>query len=693
MPPPETNAASDAPRSVRLAQLVFVLTALWAAWCLGRGWNASILDRHEGRQVQTALTAQCIRDDGVALAYPLPVFGPPWSAPMEFPLYQALVGWTARWTGAPVDQAGRGVSVLFFAAMLPGAWGLLGLAGLGRAGRWIALSALLSSPVLLFYSRTVLIESTALGLAVWFLYALVRGTRDGGWRWPLAAAALGALAATVKVTTVLPFGLVGAAVVLRGAWGVPVAARAEKTRRLLVAAAGPAVVVLGAAWLWVRFGDAVKLSNPFSVFLTSTELAGWNFGTLAQRLSAPFWNQLHATTTHGVLAEGGLWLGVVAFALADARARRLALLAVAAFFAGPLVFANLYFVHDYYFYAAAPWLVGALGVLLASVWERAGTARWAAPALVLAALGAQAVEYGRGYAALQRNPPPAPPEIAAVVAAVVPLEGVVFVGGWDWNATLAYYAERRALMPRGHEDDLAAIERVAVSAGLERIGAAVWRGPAEPPAALRDWWREKLGLIPAPAVRDGDLRLYVRPAGLAKLPGVFAPGRFHSAKLELWLAARPWDAELKEMPWQDDGLPGPAVPAPYKTRSFHGCGVYQTGGERRIIAHAVTELFIRPPAGARRIVAEFRMLPEAYERANPGDGADVDVFEDIGSGARRRLFHRRLQPATVPADRGEQSVELTNFGPLVGDLVFAVTPGPAGRADFDWCDWKRIAVE
>ncbi len=53
--------------------------------------DAPLLEKHAFRQTQTAWTAREFHEEGIDLLHPkLPVFGAPFEAPFEFPLYQAL---------------------------------------------------------------------------------------------------------------------------------------------------------------------------------------------------------------------------------------------------------------------------------------------------------------------------------------------------------------------------------------------------------------------------------------------------------------------------------------------------------------------------------------------------------------------------------------------------------------------------
>ena len=68
-------------------------------------------------------------------------------------------------------------------------------------GRWLALACILCSPVYIFYTRAVLIESMALMFCAWFLLSFVLMCQRSSWQCAAIASVFGALAALVKVTT------------------------------------------------------------------------------------------------------------------------------------------------------------------------------------------------------------------------------------------------------------------------------------------------------------------------------------------------------------------------------------------------------------------------------------------------------------------------------------------------------------
>ena len=142
---------ADETKSVHPLTWLLLATALLVnLWLVTRHWTESLLDAHEFRQVQTAITARFIRDDGFKLAYETPLLGPPWSVPMEFPTYQFGVAYLSKGTGLPLEQSGRLLSVLFFYAGLPAVWLLLARWRFAATVRCCVLAAWLTCPVLTF---------------------------------------------------------------------------------------------------------------------------------------------------------------------------------------------------------------------------------------------------------------------------------------------------------------------------------------------------------------------------------------------------------------------------------------------------------------------------------------------------------------------------------------------------------------
>ena len=126
------------------------------------------------RQTQTALSAFWMAKQGFRLSYETPVFGYPWSIPFEFPIYQEIVALLSR-ARLSIDVAGRIVNFLFYIGTLYPLWILSNALKL-KQSTWLTIAVLfLASPLYVYWSRTIMIESCALffsvvGLALVALY-------------------------------------------------------------------------------------------------------------------------------------------------------------------------------------------------------------------------------------------------------------------------------------------------------------------------------------------------------------------------------------------------------------------------------------------------------------------------------------------------------------------------------------------
>lgn len=678
--------------------VVFLAVVGLAAWMLTRSWQASILDRYEFRQLQTALSAYWVTQEGFRLDYLTPLFGPPWSIPMEFPTYQWCVAAVAMVCGLPVEQAGRLVGVGFYGATLPAAYGLLALAGLTTSRRLLTLAVILVTPVYLFYPRTVMIETAALCFAVWFLFALHRSLATRRITWLAASVALGVLAALTKITTLAVFLPPALALGLDAARTVLRASAARKTRELGPVALRvvlPVALALGVAYAWISHGDAIKHSNPYTGFLASTELRQWNYGPLGLRLEPSFWQNLRNNVFLNVLSEGGLALALVCAAFATRRARWVALAAAAGFISGPLVFANLYHVHDYYFTANALLLTGAAGMLLASAWDNPrfpSAARWVA---LLVFLGLQYQAFDRNYHYYYWKEAPPPPPLADIIRESVPAEGVVLISGADWDPLLPYYAQRRAVMVAGGRDaEVEVLENVLAQLPPRRVAAMVLVGDKlrQDPALVRTR-AARLGLWPHPFATDDAADLYLPLEAVTVAARRLADRSFAPARI---LVRPPLPSVTPSA--NDEDLSGrdfpSCTPGPSRARSQFGISVQQIDGRPVLSAHASSELYFHPPAGAHRITAVVGLPASTHAKPLPEatDGVVVEIFEQLPDNNRRSLYRRELSPATRVADQGPQELALENDIPFVGDLIFSVTPGAAGNLAYDQAYWARIEI-
>lgn len=416
------------------------------------GWSFSLSGPQDFRQTQTAIAAYYIAEEGATLSYKIPVLGPEWRIPIEFPTYQVLVAAVHRLGDVPLDQAGRLVSLAAFYLALLALLALLRELGLNWRHSLLIATLVLTSSTYIFYSRSFLIESTAGCLSLAFAFFWLRWQRTKG-RWELLGLLVcGALAAVTKFTT---FSIIfGFLALLTAIQTLPSPLGESWRGRRLGLAVALLWVPLGAVLLWNQHIFQVWSQSP----LTSDFQQGmhaWNFGPWEMRFTPEYWARFYLNsferTGFPVL---GVIVALVAFTFCRFRTRLLVLCCFAAWMSGPLVWANLYFVHDYYAYANHWFLLIGAGLAILALADRWEFLRWPTNLLVLGLAIIQLGSYRTsGYHEAQLfNWEKDRTDFAIEVGAQLEPGEVLFIIGDDWSPFFSYYSQRYSIMSRwpGH---------------------------------------------------------------------------------------------------------------------------------------------------------------------------------------------------------------------------------------------------
>jgi|SRR5882672_6799486 len=372
----------------------WVWLAITGSFCvLLYRWGYPLASRHAFRETQTALTTYWLLHGSPWLNYQTPLFGPPWRAPLEFPLFQWITACVA-WCGVDLDNAGRLVSWSFLVATV---WPLRGIARAWKLDADIVSLLYLLSPVYLYWGTCFLIETCAIFFGAMFLWLILK--KRG-----ILAITAGCLSALIKGTAFVPFAIGS-----------------------LSLCSLPCLV---AGLLWQRWTDIQKPMGTLAGVINSTQPAQvlHNYGSLGDRLRIP---TIIAESIPELLGVAGLALLVLIVAGRYGVKWR----ALAAFLVPLLIFPRLFTVHEYDRMENGIFLI----LLVVAMWP------WDIRAISLAVAISQVGYFMAVYAPILREPQPLK-EIGQQIAAHTKPDAVLLIYGSEWNSTLPYYAQRRAIM-------------------------------------------------------------------------------------------------------------------------------------------------------------------------------------------------------------------------------------------------------
>jgi hypothetical protein len=668
---------------------------LFFLWAVSLGWNSPLTDSHSSRQTQTAITAQLLYEQGPSPLTPFNGLGPPWSVPMEFPTYQLATALAAHGTGGNIVTAGRLVSVLAGLLALPALWLILGRLKLGLTERCVVLALLVASPLYAHYSRALLIETTATALACWwlatFIEALNRGAVERAWLF--TATAIGLLAAVTKVTTFAVF-LAPAFIVLIARWRVT-------DRTALYRAGfmtGPAIIA--AIW-WTHAGDVAKAAHPYADFLTSAALREWNWGTLAQRLDPAWWQRLAAHLT--LVIPGWAYLAVLVGLIWGNRLHRIGILVSAmVVLLGPLAFANLYFVHDYYFLATAPAIITAIGLGLAALWSQCATSRVGRTLVgvtVIALLTSQGYAFRHGFGHSQTLNLPPPPFANLLRELTTPSDHIILFGR-EWDSSLTYYTDRPMAGVREtyETDNDAWLASRAALAPADYTVLVAFDSIAGDTPFIHHRCRE-LGLLTDPIVSTTDADIYVSAATRDRLAPRLAELR---TTYEL-LPARPERMgpgesrlEFIDADWQPLALDyslamfAQVTPLPDAVFKKYDPAQMPVGDDAVLHLHPPAALRFNALAHDRIVSLAYGILPEIWEKMHDTDGVRFRAYRRGPDHRARLIWSHFVQPITIESDRGTLHTEIE----LPADHTFElqIDAGPDHNPGYDWSYLKELSI-
>lgn len=673
-----------------LGFLFLLIALIWWGWWASRGWETVGMVGHEFRQAQTALSIRAMQLDGFSLDYPTPILGKPWSIPMEFPLYQYAVVKYCELFDVSVTEGGRWVAAWCFLIGLPALVLLLREAKFSWGACALGVIPVVTAPVYLFFSRTVMIESMAWAASAWFLVGVLKYRRSGALTGLGLALGAGAIAVLVKSTTWAVFCLPWAVLFIRDLWQV---VRKKSTgsswRQLVMQAGGIGVPLLLLGFAWVQTADSIKGENPLAHFLVSSELMGFNFGSLETRLAAVNREMLLHRWSQALLPW---WVILPAFgvALVFRKSRSIALLGAAGFFGIQMIFFGLYLVHDYYFYANGAMVGVTIGALAAVGWDNGR--RWfasALPALALVvAVGAlQFNLYQKYQYEYQSSPSHGVSALSKAMQEIVDQDEVVVAHSPDWNSSLAFYADRKMMMIPDAQ--------MYLHSDLVQKGVDLLKDESTPLLLMMresrvhgDWLADRiddLGLWPAPLfTTNTNVTAYARidryPAMRRKLQALNQGGIMLTPPFPQTAGEDKMQTAGTEMAEKMAaiGLNPTAVVFPY------GFGINRDSRGPFLGTHAPTELYFQIPEGATSVKIVFGVNPDSLAQKD-FDGVGMQLELVSPEGVATPFYQTWISPNSSD-DQREVSVDLPPSS--ARELLYRVTGGPRDSYAFDQA-WLR----
>ena len=397
------------------------------------GLDHSLLEVHSFRQTQTAMTAYYTLETGCQIEYETPVLGPPWSLPFEFPLYQwTVAGVYNIFDFSSLEVAGRLVSYVFYWFSLLFIFLIIRHFIEQKENRLVLISLLLLTPTYLYWSRTFMIESTAFMFGMIYIWSALSFMKGNRILFLIIGLISGILAGLVKSTTLMIYFLpVALTFFFYCDKTDKIVETINKTKKLITGFIY-IIIPLVVSILWTLHADAIRNRNP----LIDVGNFSWTLGTMEQKAI--------------MLGLFALSTSLIYVALKKFKYRKEIIAMNILFWSAPIIFSNLYMIHDYYYFVNMVFLTTAVSYFLFSLFEHKSSkvSKLAYyiiyPLILIIFLGAYLVVYfPRQY---KNND--SLDTISSIVKENTQKTDIMLIYGHDWNSSVPYYCQRRAIMDK-----------------------------------------------------------------------------------------------------------------------------------------------------------------------------------------------------------------------------------------------------
>jgi hypothetical protein len=440
----EMSNYSDAPLLRRVEKiwapfyiLIFFLFQL-------RKINDGLVDMYGFRQTQTTWGVREVITNGIDFLHlRMPVLGPPWQTPFEFPLFQNVAGLVGLSLDLSPSASGRLTSLIFYSLATYVGFNITSL-WFGKLASYLFLLIFTLTPFALQWSVASLIESCAVFFLLLSAFSFEKYCSSNKTMYILLFGASLALTSLTKITTAVPAILIYVGFSLYRH-------KLLKRSSILFFTFLMFFLSLVPTYFWTHHADQIKSENIWASWLTSDNLKIWNFGTIDQRLDFSNWERISYVLSVLVGVSAIFLIPILILQISN-RVRFVFLLFGALM--TPLVFFNLYVVHDYYFMAISPLISIAIAGIFSEASDNFGKiAKFnltpVAVFMAMTFLSSWFISSLNGYPAnIKSNHAYVPPLSISIKENSLPTDRVLIVG-CDWDPTILYYADRYGLSSPG----------------------------------------------------------------------------------------------------------------------------------------------------------------------------------------------------------------------------------------------------
>jgi hypothetical protein len=331
--------------------------------------DQNLLDIQPFRQTQTAISVWNFTQEGFNFFnYQTPIFGPPYQAPFELPVFQTTAYLFYKLGINNIEIACRLANILYFVlcALL-----LIPIVSKLFKNRLITLLTLIHFcfiPFALCWSRNVTIEFCALSFCLLYLLLFFKVQENNGFLKYInlfLLCVIGCLAYSIKLTTAFPY-----VIIVATFFGLEILKQilqSWKNKTMLnyifsfTTFQNALIVFLGflipflSMYLWVRHTDLLKMQSTFSYSMTSSSMREWTFGMWDDKTNFLKWHVIVERIGFSLLPF--LLTLVSFFGLINKGIRAYFnkfLLCLIVILLTIFIFFNLYYEHDYYLAALLP---------------------------------------------------------------------------------------------------------------------------------------------------------------------------------------------------------------------------------------------------------------------------------------------------------------------------------------------------